>query len=320
MGIHHIKNGKVVDYAKKKLKSESELEDFLEKNPQVLDKDIFIIGRQVPTIKKTRLDLMGLDSEGNVVIIELKKGLSEREVVSQILEYAVWADKLQYEDLNRIAKEKHLKNFPNLMKKYEKEFNEIPEPFNRKQKLYIVAEKIEGKIEEVCRYLKIRAIDIKCVELNFHESDGHQLTHTNVVVGNEETIYQELEEESKSESLTWNDKLELSTPTNRENVENIISKIEQTFECEGRIHNRWFYFHTNKNNRHFATIIFGRNSSRICFRIDPESFNENDERIRVVNGWFFPRDSERRIHILPENESFILQCLKHAYDITLEMS
>lgn len=319
MGIHHIKNGKVVEYVKKIVHKEKEIEDYLEKHIQVLDKDIFIIGRQVPTATKTIIDLMGLDREGNVVIIEIKKGVSAREVISQILEYGVWAENIQYEDLNRIAKEKHLKGFQDLYKKYESNFKLVPEPFNQKQRLYIVAEKIDEKIEDIARYLKIRGIDIKCVELTFHELDGHELAQTEVIVGNEETIYQELGDDSKTEQISWDDKLELATPQNKKNVTYLISKIEHSFESRGEPHNRWYYLRTQKNDRHFAVIICGKDSARIGFRINPDTFDISDERIRVVKGWFFSRDAERRIHIVPENEDLILKCLKHAYDVTLDI-
>ena len=104
MGIYIIKDNDVVEYQQTSVEKEIEIEEFLEKHPKVLDKDIFIIGRQVPTSTKTRIDLMGLDKDGNVVLIEIKKSISVREVVSQILEYGVWAEDIQYEDLNRIAK------------------------------------------------------------------------------------------------------------------------------------------------------------------------------------------------------------------------
>ena len=102
--------------------------------------------------------------------------------------YGVWAEGLQYDDLNEIAKEKHLSNFPDLYKKYEQEFKIIPEPFNENHRLYIVAEKIDEKIEDMCRYLRVRAVDIKCVELNFLEKGNQTLVNTNVVVGTEATM------------------------------------------------------------------------------------------------------------------------------------
>lgn len=310
-----------MEYEKKTVSKEFEIEDFLEKHPSVLDKDIFIIGRQVSTDTKTRIDLLGLDKDGNVVIIEIKKGISARDVVSQILEYGVWAEGIKYEELNRIAKEKHLSGFQDLYKKYETDYKEIPEPFNIKQRLYIVAEKFDKKIEEVCRYLKVRDIDINCVELNFYERDGQRLVNTEVVVGTEETIYQELGDDVKTEKLGWKDKLELASPENKKNVVQLISKIEQTFECQGEPHNRWYYIHSKKDGKRssmFAVVICGKDTARIAFRIDPEKFDFDDERIRVLKGWFFSKDTERRIHIVPENFDLILQCLKHAYDVTVD--
>jgi len=318
MGIHHIKDGKVVEYKKKNVGKEKEIEDYLEKHIQVLDKDIFIIGRQVPTSSKTIIDLMGLDRDGNVVIIEIKKGVSAREVISQILEYGVWAENIQYEDLNRIAKDKHLKDFQDLYKKYEANFKSVPDPFNQKQRLYIVAEEIDKKIEDVARYLKIRGMDIKCVELNFHIDDEHELVHTKVVVGDEETIYQELEDDSKTEQITWNDKLELATPQNKKNVTELISKIEQNYESTGEPQKRWYYLRTKKNDKRFAVIICGKDTARIAFRVNPETFGIVDEKIHVVRGWFFPKDAERRISIISENENLIMQCIKHAYEATIE--
>ena len=39
-------------------------------------------------------DLLGIDSEGNLVIVELKRDKAPREVVAQLLEYAAWANEL----------------------------------------------------------------------------------------------------------------------------------------------------------------------------------------------------------------------------------
>lgn len=319
MGIHHIKNGKVVEYTKQKVSKEKDIEEYLEKHIEILDKDIFIIGRQVETDSKGIIDLMGLDEEGNLVIIELKRGLSERKVISQLLEYAVWAENLQMEEINRIAKQKHLKDFPDLYKKYESTFKNIPEPFNKNQRLYIVAEKIDKKIELVCRYLRIRSLDIKCIELNFHESDGHRLAHTNVVVGNEDTIFElseGLESEPKKEKTTWKDKIERSSPENRERVVGLIDKIEKKFEVNGTPHRRWYYLHKKNTSRLFAVVMCGKDTGRIAFRVNPDTFDTSDEKIKDVRGWFFPKQGERRISINPENEELILECLDHAYDVT----
>jgi len=320
MGIHVIKDNKVEEYQQTSVNKEIEIEEFLEKHPKVLDKDIFIIGRQVPTATKTRIDLMGLDKDGNVVIIEIKKGISVREVVSQILEYGVWAEDIQYEDLNRIAKERHLSDFQDLYKKFETDFKEIPDPFNQNQRLYIVAEKIDEKIEDVCRYLKVRGIDIKCVELNFYERDGQRLVDTKTIVGTEETIYPELSENTKTERSDWKEKLELATTENRKNVTDLISKIEQKFSCISIPKGAWYNIRTKDKEKRFAVIMCGIKSAKIAFRIEQETFSFDDPEIRYIKGWFFPRETERRISIEPKNFELIMKCVEHSYDTTLNMT
>lgn len=322
MVIHFIKDNELIEYLRTSVNKEIEIEEFIEKHPTILDKDIFIIGRQVPTETKTRIDLMGLDRDGNVIIIEIKKGVSSREVVSQILEYGVWAEGIQYEDLNKIAKEKHLKNYPDLYKKFEHDFKSIPEPFNQNQRLYIVAENIDEKIEQTCRYLRVRGIDIKCIELNFYERDGHRLVDTKTVVGTEETIYQELEDDTQTIKLTWSDKLELATSENKKTILELISNIEHKFECKGEPHNRWYFIYAKEpfeRKNCFAVIMCGKERGRIAFRINPDSFNISDDEIRKIIGWFFPKGSERRIFTTKENFPLIMKCLEHAYEYTLSL-
>ncbi|MCE2499084.1 MAG: DUF91 domain-containing protein [Nitrosopumilaceae archaeon] len=65
--------------------TEKDIEDFLHKHPEVVEKDIMIVGRQVQAGNMGIIDLLGMDKDGNVVVIEVKKGAASRDVVSQIL-------------------------------------------------------------------------------------------------------------------------------------------------------------------------------------------------------------------------------------------
>jgi len=323
LAIHILENGNLVEYKKTLVEKEIDLEEFIETHPKILDNDFFIIGRQVATATNTRIDLMGLDKEGNVIIIEIKKGQSPREAVSQILEYAVWAEGLQYEDLNEIAKEKHLSNYPDLYKKYEQEFKTIPEPFNENQRLYIVAEKIDEKIEDMSRYLRIRNLDIKCVELNFFEKGGQRLVNTNVIVGTEETIYQDLTDEVQSSQITWDDKLNAATKENRERVLGFISKVEEKFNVKGKSNNRWFFIYIGEpyeRKNLFCVIRCGKQNLDVCFRIDPESFNVKNDDIRMIKGYFYSKSTERRIRLTNENAETIMGLLEHSYNATVSYS
>ncbi len=320
LGIHILENGNLIKYQKSSVDKEIQIEDFIETHPKILDEDLFIIGRQVVTASKTRIDLMGLDKEGNIIIIEIKKGQTPREVVSQILEYAVWAEGLQYEDINEIAKEKHLSDFPDLYKKYEQEFKIIPEPFNENQRLYIIAEKIDKKIEDLCRYLRIRNLDIKCIELNFFEKGNQKLINTNVIVGTEETNYQDLKDEVQGSQITWDDKLKSANEENRELALRFISKVEERFNVKGKPDNRWYFIYIREpyeRKNLFCVIRCGKQVVDVCFRIDPESFGIKNDDVRMIKGYFYQKSTERRIRLTNENIESVMKLLEHSHHATV---
>ncbi len=75
----------------KQLFSEKLLEDYLEKQVQILEKGLKLVknGRQYPT-EIGRIDLLAIDSNGRYVVIELKKDKLEDKVMGQTLRYMGW--------------------------------------------------------------------------------------------------------------------------------------------------------------------------------------------------------------------------------------
>lgn len=82
-----------------KLDDESRLEDLIVEDPNMLGRDLLIVGRQVHTDSGNRLDLLGIDIEGDLHLIELKRDRAPRDVVAQALDYALWVRDLGYEDV-----------------------------------------------------------------------------------------------------------------------------------------------------------------------------------------------------------------------------
>ena len=71
-----------------KLDDESRLEELVKNDPNLLGQSILIIGQQVRTASGNRLDLLGMDAEGDLHIIELKRDRTPRDVIAQALDYA----------------------------------------------------------------------------------------------------------------------------------------------------------------------------------------------------------------------------------------
>ncbi len=85
---------------------ESTLEEWLESNPGgILEEGgLLVLGRQVVTNLGGYIDLLGVDREGNAVVIELKRDRTPRDVIAQALEYASYVETLDFEDLEGLLR------------------------------------------------------------------------------------------------------------------------------------------------------------------------------------------------------------------------
>jgi len=91
------------EVSKASVELEEHLEKWLEEDITILDEDLLVIGRQVPTDFGGKIDLLCLDRNGDLVIIELKRGKTPREVVAQALDYASWGVDFSRDELETQA-------------------------------------------------------------------------------------------------------------------------------------------------------------------------------------------------------------------------
>ena len=73
--------------------SEQWLEDNLVSKPELLIPGLTLVGRQTQT-EGGPLDLLGVDSDGRLVVFELKRGTLCRDAVAQVIDYASYLDSL----------------------------------------------------------------------------------------------------------------------------------------------------------------------------------------------------------------------------------
>ena len=82
------------------------LENWLEANPNSILEDgaLLIIGRQVTTNLGSIVDLLGIDRQGNLVVVELKRDRTPRDTLAQVLEYGSFVEELDTDQLENILK------------------------------------------------------------------------------------------------------------------------------------------------------------------------------------------------------------------------
>lgn len=189
-------NGKLIPYKERVFSEdnfESDLETLLEDNPEYFfdDSKVLTIGRQVPTNLGSYIDLLGLDKYGNTVVIELKRGKTPRDTLAQLLEYASFAENLDYESLNEMYQAYVGEEIP--LENYHSEFFEIDieekVSFNKSAKLVIVAQDIANSVKQTALYLRRKGLDIYCMEFKyFLNRTGERMITSDFVVGQENFI------------------------------------------------------------------------------------------------------------------------------------
>ena len=161
------------------LEAESTLEDTLVADLSILSANLMLVGRQVTTVTGKFIDLLAMDSDGDLVVIELKRGRTPREVVAQILDYASWVQDLSYDDIKAIYAEKN--NGKELEEGFDDAFGtSLPEELNQNHRLVVVASELDFSSERIINYLGDNyGVPINVVFFrHFKDGDHEYLTRT----------------------------------------------------------------------------------------------------------------------------------------------
>ena len=70
--------------------------------PQILSSEWMLIGRQEQTGLGGRIDLLAIAPDALLVLIELKRDRTPREIVAQALDYASWVERLTADQIVQI--------------------------------------------------------------------------------------------------------------------------------------------------------------------------------------------------------------------------
>ncbi|MFH7806448.1 DUF4268 domain-containing protein [Acinetobacter sp. BSP-53] len=178
-----------------------DLQEWLVSHPGALGEELLIIQKEFDGFDGTgeRLDLLALDSKGQLVLIENKRDDSGRDAVWQALKYASYVAPFTSDDIEEVFAKYLLKNKPNypdldqhafdadqvkntakiLIDRFLEEHQEtdvsIPtlNPRNS-QRIILVAGEFRKEVTNTALWLLDRKIDVKCVKVSPYKL-GEQL-------------------------------------------------------------------------------------------------------------------------------------------------
>ncbi|MEH1998356.1 MAG: endonuclease NucS domain-containing protein [Nostoc sp.] len=219
---------KLTEIIKTKLNLEARLEKWLERDISILSPDLLVIGRQVATDYNGIIDLLCLDNSGNVVIVELKRDQTSREVTAQALDYASWVKNLSADEINNIAVNyfNYLGNEGTLEQAFQTKFDKIfPEIINSQHKILIVASEIDPSTERIISYLsETYQVPINVAKFNYFNNNGHELLARKFLVDPNQVKENIASKSSRKTNLTYK---ELEETAENNGVNHIYKLVYQ---------------------------------------------------------------------------------------------
>lgn len=159
--------GRPQPLAEGRLVSERALEDMIVAAPRVLSDEWMLIGRQERTGAGGIIDLLAIAPDGALVLIELKRERTPREVVAQAIDYAVWVEGLEAQDIAAIYG--RFAPGHDLAADFRDRFGQPldEDTLNDSHQIVIVATHLDDRSERIVAYLNKRdiAINVLCFQV-----------------------------------------------------------------------------------------------------------------------------------------------------------
>jgi len=168
-------NDRLIEIPGLKLDTEDQIHNWLESDISMLADDLLVIGREVTTDYGKSIDLLCLQRSGNLVVVELKRDRTPREVLAQTIDYASWVRSLPPDRVQEIAQDYFRKKGWNksLEDAFKEKFGvELPEAINEDHQMYVVASELDSSAERGIDYLSSYGVPVNGIEFQYHAGNG----------------------------------------------------------------------------------------------------------------------------------------------------
>ena len=155
--------------------TEARLEELLVASPELLLDNLKLIGRQLPT-EGSALDLLGVDQDGQLVLLELKRSTLTRDAVAQILDYVSDLSGKDPEQLALLIQERsgqdsveEIEDFANW---HAREYPQAPSLLEEPPRMLLVGLGVDDRAKRIVNFLADSGIDIELQTFHAFDSAG----------------------------------------------------------------------------------------------------------------------------------------------------
>lgn len=163
---------------------EEDLQRWADENPHLLNNGFHMLslGQEIVTTHNHSIDNLYVDGNGCLVVAELKRGKSPRDVTAQAIDYGAFASRLDWEQIDALCRERH--GGTSLDDAYRSCFGfDLHKSSNPEHRLLIVAETFDPSVEDAAAYLNNTGVNLTLLAFRYFELNGERLLDVRVVLG-----------------------------------------------------------------------------------------------------------------------------------------
>jgi hypothetical protein len=162
---------------------EARIQSWADLNPALINdgQPMMSLGREISTQHHHAIDNLFIDGNGVLVVAEMKRGKSPRDLIGQVIDYAAYVTRLGWEDVDRFCRKRQSAD---LSTAFQKTFGH---PLTRSAKpgyrLEIVAEQFDPKAIDAAAYLISTGVPLTLVEFNYFKVGDQPVLWVKTVLG-----------------------------------------------------------------------------------------------------------------------------------------
>lgn len=147
-----------------KLRERYDIQEWVEKKPEIIEENLLIIGKEVPLPSDIRIDLLAIDKASNLVIIELKRDDSGRNVDWQAIKYASYCSNYTPTEIFRLYAE-YLGTTEDEAETIIEKFIDTDdfEEINKSQRIILISKEFHSDVISAVLWLRDFGIEVSCV-------------------------------------------------------------------------------------------------------------------------------------------------------------
>ena len=147
-----------------RLRERYDIQEWVEKKPEIIEENLLIIGKEVPLPSDIRIDLLAIDKAANLVIIELKRDDSGRNVDWQAIKYASYCSNFTPTEIFRLYAE-YLGTTEDEAETIIEKFIDTDdfEELNKSQRIILISKEFHSDVISAVLWLRDFGIEVSCV-------------------------------------------------------------------------------------------------------------------------------------------------------------